>query len=98
MVDTKRETLITIEQAAKLVPANNHSGHVHSSTVRRWLTNGLLDGVRTRTGRILTTREAVTRFIEHGAVDRATAVVPRNEQSESHRLAAARLAAIHGVS
>ena len=66
MIDLERETLITLSEAARLLPRNPAGRRVHTSTIYRWSKHGLR-GVVLETvqagGRRCTTRLAVLRFV-----------------------------------
>lgn len=70
-IDLRNETLITLNQAAKMLPPGRRGRPVHLSCILRWI----LSGVRTSHGRIrleairmsgrwLTSIEALQRFAE----------------------------------
>lgn len=70
MVDTTTETLLTLSQAARLLPPSRHGSPVTLSCLLRWVLTGirLPDGAVVRLeavrlgGRWLTSREALQRF------------------------------------
>jgi hypothetical protein len=77
MIDPRFEKLLSLTQAAKLVPG----GGVHLSTLHRWRLRGV-KGVRFETvlvgGKRLTSQEAIERFIK-----RTTAAADGQQVSSS---------------
>jgi hypothetical protein len=69
MIDTSTETLLTLSRAAEHYPAVNGK-RPHASTVFRHAAHGI-SGVRLETvqvgGRVVTSAEAVQRFLSHVA-------------------------------
>jgi hypothetical protein len=70
MIDITNETLITLAQAARLVPPAHGGKRCHLSTVQRWIITGTrgpsgevvrLEGIRIGS-RWFTTREAIMRW------------------------------------
>jgi hypothetical protein len=72
MIDLHNETLISLAEAAKLVPPARRGKRAHLSTVLRWIIDGArtpcgnvvkLEGIRLG-GRWLTSKQALQRFAE----------------------------------
>jgi hypothetical protein len=72
MIDLSSESIISLAQAAKLVPSGRRGRPTHFSTLLRWILAGVkgptgetvrLEAVRLG-GRWLTSREALQRFAE----------------------------------
>jgi hypothetical protein len=67
MIDMQAESLITISQAARLVPPGRQGKPTHVATIHRWINQGVrgvrLDAIRLG-GRWLTSREALQRFAQ----------------------------------
>lgn len=67
MIDALSERLLTLKQAAALVPSRSGSGTVHPDTIRRWTRapsgGPRLDLVRIG-GTLFTSREALVRFLD----------------------------------
>lgn len=95
MIDLERETLLTLGQAARLVPARrggrgDKGSGTHPTTLWRWATKGKL-GIRLETvdcpnGDLLTTAAALGRFL--AALKTAKArepVAPRPAAGEAAR-------------
>ena len=80
MIDPTKETLITITEAAKIVP-----GRPHVSTVHRWINKGRgesrvkLEAIYGGKGGRRTTKEALDRFFENLTAARSRL---RNEEIE----------------
>ena len=56
--------LLSVRQVASLFPTD-YDGHVRDTTVRKWITDGLLEGIKQ--GRYIWIKaEEVNRFIEEG--------------------------------
>ncbi len=74
MIDPQNEMLVSMTEAARLLP-----GRPHASTLWRWRKKGI-NGVRLDTikcgGKRLTSREAIARFVEE-----STAAADRPEPS-----------------
>jgi hypothetical protein len=72
MVDLSSETLLTLAQAARLVPPGRNGRKTYLSTIHRWILKGVrlpsgevvrLEAIRL-SSRWLTSREALQRFAE----------------------------------
>jgi len=65
MIELKNEVLLTIAEAAKLLPGAGKRAHVHASTVWRWALKGvrgfMLETIRLG-GKTYTSLEAMQRF------------------------------------
>jgi hypothetical protein len=72
MIDLQNEQLITLPQAANLVPPARNGKKTHVSTVLRWILKGIdgvkLEGIRIG-GRWLTSTPALQRFGERVTPD-----------------------------
>ena len=71
MIDTQKEQLLTLSEAAHSVPVIDGK-RPHPSTIFRWIRDGVRGGVRLEHvrvgGRICTTREALERFMHEAAM------------------------------
>ena len=76
MVDLANESLMSLTQAATILPAGRQGRKVHFSTILRWVLRGVktpagpvqLEAIRLG-GRWLTSREALQRFAERQTPD-----------------------------
>jgi len=96
MIDTTRETLLTLAQAAKAIPAID-GRRLHVSSLWRWARKGLngtrLDYVRVGR-RVLTSRESLDRFFNAVAAADQVTYVPRLAETPKIRTAKQREVAI----
>jgi hypothetical protein len=78
MIDCTSETLVTLADAAKLLPRRRRGRKAHVSTLFRWTTIGvrgvLLESIQVG-GTRCTSREALQRFFESLSENRQTAAV-----------------------
>jgi hypothetical protein len=76
MIDLANETLVSLAQAAAMLPPGRRGSKVHLGTIMRWI----LDGVKRPTGRVqleairvggrwLTSKEALQQFAERLTAD-----------------------------
>jgi hypothetical protein len=72
MIDLATKSLLSLAQAAKILPAGRNGKKAHPATIFRWIAKGAkdpdgqlvrLDGLRVG-GRWLTSKEALQRFAE----------------------------------
>lgn len=65
VIDFQAETMMTLDQAAKLMPGR--MGHVCVETIRQWAIQGRKNGIKLETIKIggsrMTSREALVRFV-----------------------------------
>jgi hypothetical protein len=96
MIDISTERLITLSEAAKLLPQRRRGRKTHVSTLRRWVTCGSrgmrLESLRTPSG-ICTSVEAVQRFLEHVTHARRGEETPSHSRSLVQRQRASEAAA-----
>jgi hypothetical protein len=75
MIDFETEKLISLAEAAKLIPPARRGKKTHLSTVLRWILQGAdgvrLEGVRLG-GRWMTSRQALQRFADRLTPDLET--------------------------
>ena len=95
MIDLTQETLLTIPQAARLIPSGGKAGHIHLSTLWRWILKGTgarkLESIKVG-GRTFTSAEALQRFAEAREKPEPEAVSPsRTSQETLFELKEARL-------
>ncbi len=69
MIDTNKETLLTIQQAAKSLPNRKGGRGLNFSTVWRWVLNGC------RGHKLETVLVGGTRFTSHEAIERFQAAI-----------------------
>lgn len=93
MIDPEKEELLTLTQAASLIPSSHNGKKTSPSTVFRWATRGL-KGIRLETlpiGGKRTSRSALSRFfqalsVQAGLVDSTPASEqPSDRQAEIDR-------------
>lgn len=98
MIDSRLETLIPLDEAAKLAPGFRPGRSVSVDAVRRWARSGMR-GVRLETviagGRRCTSRDAVQRFFAR--LTAARDGQPEEQQPRRRFSAKAQLAAVHNL-
>jgi len=75
MIDPLNEELLSLSDAAKLLPRRRGGRKVHTATIYRWTTTGCKDIVLESTqvgGTRCTTKEALARFFERLADESGT--------------------------
>jgi hypothetical protein len=81
-IDLGSETLVSLSQAARLLPPGRRGRPVNLSTILRWIIDGVagvrLEGLRVG-GRWLTSKEALARFAERLTPDLST--IPQRRTS-----------------
>jgi hypothetical protein len=94
MIDLEIEQLITLPQAARLVPPARNGKKTHVSTILRWILRGVdgahLEGARLG-GRWFTSRGALQRFAERLTpnLDGERAMAPRSPTARERAVARA---------
>jgi hypothetical protein len=89
------ETLISVSEAARSIPAHRGTGRCNPATVWRWITEGVrsTSGERVRLesvrigGRFVTSREALDRFIQRLSADAGVAAPAPRTPTQRQRSA-----------
>ena len=95
VIDLANETVVSLKEAAKLVPGRKPGKRAHVSTLHRWALNGC-DGIKLETlrlgGVLVTSVEALQRFAEEcsrGEGASAGAVTIRTNRARQRAIAQA---------